>query len=96
MKFSLAEAVSNALREGGMTKTEAEGHARKVNEIIEGALLSGDEVVIAEAGSLSVAVRSARSGRNPATGATVQLPETRTLRFSGYRAFRRRLNAPAE
>lgn len=96
MKFSLAEAISNVLREDGMSKTDAERNARRVNEVIEGALLDGDEVVVAEAGSLSVAVRSARVGRNPSSGKPLSLPATRTLRFSGYRAFRRRLNVPAE
>lgn len=43
-------------------------------------------------GTFSVSVRSSRPGRNPRTGATIQVPESSTVRFKPADKLRGRLN----
>jgi DNA-binding protein HU-beta len=47
---------------------------------------AGDTVRLMGFGSFSVKARPARMGRNPATGAAMEIPETRRLTFKASKA----------
>lgn len=47
---------------------------------------AGDTIRIAGFGSFQVKARLARTGRNPATGEAMQIPETRRLTFKAFKA----------
>jgi DNA-binding protein HU-beta len=44
-------------------------------------------------GSFSMGARAARVGRNPATGAEVQIPAAKTVKFAAGKAFKDAVNA---
>ena len=55
---------------------------------ITDALKKGERVAIAGFGTFSVGSRAARQGRNPQTGATIQIPASKTPRFKAGKALR--------
>jgi len=58
-----------------------------LNEIAE-ALKKGERVSIAGFGTFSVSSRAARQGRNPQTGATIQISASKVPRFKAGKALR--------
>src|SRR5258707_4700891 len=49
---------------------------------ITGAVTKGDTVQLIGFGSFSTGARAARVGRNPATGAEIQIPAAKTVKFT--------------
>ncbi|TMK39863.1 MAG: HU family DNA-binding protein [Actinobacteria bacterium] len=64
----------------------------KTLETISDELARGGEVSLAGFGKFSVSQRSARQGRNPATGQPIQIPASRAAKFSAASALKGRLN----
>jgi DNA-binding protein HU-beta len=58
-------------------------------------LSRGGEVAIAGFGKFSVSNRSARQGRNPATGQTIQIAASKAAKFSAASALKKQLNPPS-
>ncbi len=56
------------------TKQEAEKAVEAVIKSIQESLTKGDRVILKGLGIFSVRERGARTGRNPQTGATIQIP----------------------
>ena len=66
-----------------------------VNEFLSeliGEIESGKEVRIAELGTFKIATRKAHTGRNPATGEKVQVPEKKVPQLKFNERIRRNLN----
>lgn len=57
------------------------------------AVASNDDVSLVGLGTFSQARRSAREGRNPATGMMVHIPASSSIKFKAGIAFRRALNS---
>lgn len=77
-KMDLAERVQAAI---GSTKADAE---RAVEAIIDGItdyLKKGEEVSVAGLGIFQAKTRAGRTGRNPRTGATIQIKAMRVPKF---------------
>ena len=53
-----------------------------------GSLQRGDSVTIAGFGTFAVSTRAAREGRNPRTGAVIQIRKSRTPKFRPGKALR--------
>jgi DNA-binding protein HU-beta len=53
------------------------------------ALQQGDEVRLVGFGTFKVSRRKASAGRNPRTGETISIPETRNPKFRAGRNFRK-------
>jgi len=63
-------------------------------EIVQDTLTEGEEIVIVNFGSLSVAERKGRTGRNPKTGEPVEIPPSFiTVRFKIGKAFKELINS---
>lgn len=60
---------------------------------VTAAVTGGDTVQLIGFGSFSTGARVAREGRNPATGATIQIPAAKTVKFTAGKAFRDAVNA---
>ena len=60
---------------------------------ITGAVTTGDTVQLIGFGSFSKGARAARVGRNPATGAEIQIPAAKTVKFTAAKAFKDAVNA---
>jgi DNA-binding protein HU-beta len=63
-----------------------------VIESITSAITKGDAVQLIGFGSFSVGARAARMGRNPATGAEIQIPAAKTVKFTAGKAFKDAVN----
>jgi nucleoid DNA-binding protein len=60
--------------------------------IIEKQLVGNQSVQLAGFGSFTAKERSARVGRNPKTGETIQIPASKTIRFTPGKAFKDYIN----
>jgi DNA-binding protein HU-beta len=76
-KRDLIDAVSDRL---GSKKSATEA-VNAVLETIQSAVAAGDKVAITGFGVFEKSERPARTGRNPATGATIQVPKSSVPRF---------------
>ena len=76
-----ADLVEQVAKETDMTKKDAEQLVEVVFESIIGALNKGDKIELRGFGSFRVRERNARKGRNPKTGAAVEIPAKRVAYF---------------
>lgn len=84
-KQDIAEKMQVVL---GSTKADAERAVETMIDAIVKTLKSGDEVSIAGLGIFSTKVRPARTGRNPRTGETIQVPSMRVPKFRAAKALK--------
>ncbi len=77
-KSELIEAVASV---SGLTKTDASRAVDAFTSTITTILKSGDQVVLPGFGSFSTGNRSARTGRNPQTGKTIEIKASRVAKF---------------
>lgn len=84
-KSELIEAMANG---SGVTKADAHRVLQTFMETITNALKSGDQVVIPGFGSFSTGNRSARTGRNPQTGKTIEIKASRVAKFKAGKALK--------
>jgi DNA-binding protein HU-beta len=57
------------------------------------AVVGGDTVQLVGFGSFSTGARAARVGRNPSTGAEIQIAAAKTVKFTAGKAFKEAVNA---
>ncbi len=74
------------------TKKEAQQAVDCVFESITNALKANDAVQIAGFGSFKVAKRDARKGRNPQTGAQIDIPARNVPKFTPGKALKDAVN----
>ncbi|MFC1650667.1 HU family DNA-binding protein [Candidatus Latescibacterota bacterium] len=75
------EIISQAAEDADITKAAASKALASILSSIEGALSKGDKVSLVGFGTFSVSHRAARAGRNPATGATIQIKAANVPKF---------------
>ena len=78
-KTELAKAVAD---ETGLSSGQAKEAIEVTLERISKELGAGNEVALAGFGKFAISERSARQGRNPQTGETIQIAATKVPRFS--------------
>ena len=61
-------------------------------DAVTGALKKGDQVSLVGFGSFTVRERAARSGRNPQTGATIQIKASKSPAFKAGKALKDAVN----
>ena len=76
-----AELVDRMASAADISKAAAEKSLTGMLEAITDALSSGDKVTLVGFGTFSVSERAARQGRNPQTGATIQIAARTVARF---------------
>ena len=87
-KGELIEAVAAS---EGCSKAAAESTVNTVLNTIKQGVVSGGKVQIAGFGTFSVRSRKARMGRNPQTGAAIQIAASKTVGFKAGKALREAL-----
>ena len=80
--FTKEEWTTKIAADTGLTKAQARQALDKVVEHAVKALQEGKSVIMQGLGTLSVRVRKARVGRNPQTGAKLEIPEHKVIGFS--------------
>lgn len=73
--------INKVAEETGLKKKDAEQAVNSVFTVIEDALAAGEKVQIIGFGTFETRSRSARSGRNPQTGETIEIPASTVPAF---------------
>jgi DNA-binding protein HU-beta len=76
------EFVDQVADRAGLSKKDAAGAVDAFLDTVEDALKRGSEVSFSGFGKFSISQRSAREGRNPATGERIQIAASRVPRFT--------------
>ncbi|KAA0970675.1 HU family DNA-binding protein [Aureimonas fodinaquatilis] len=76
------ELVSAVAEKSGLSKQHATDAVDAVFTTIEGALAKGDDLRLVGFGTFSVSHREASKGRNPSTGAEVDIPARNVPKFA--------------
>ena len=91
--MNVAEMAENIATKHGMDKKTAKQVVEAVFAEMTEAAKSGDEVSIPGFGKFKIAAREARSGRNPATGETIQIAASKKFAFTPAKQLKDALNA---
>lgn len=84
-KTAIVEKVHGVL---GGTKADAERAVDAMVDCIVSGLKGGEEVSIAGLGIFEAKMRGARTGRNPRTGESIQIPAMRVPKFRAAKALK--------
>ena len=76
-----ADLVAAIAAEAGLTKVQAQGALEATVNAIAGALKKGESVQLVGFGTFNVKERAARTGRNPQTGATLEIKASKVPSF---------------
>ena len=87
------ELIAKVARETKLTNRDATEVIEATMENIMKALQEGDEVRLVGFGTFSVTRRKASEGRNPRTGETIAIPETRNPKFRAGRNFKKAVSS---
>ena len=79
----------------GMSKADAGRAVDAVFKRITDALKTGNEAVFVGFGTFKVAQRRARTGRNPQSGAVIEIKAQKTVKFSVGKALKDAVNGKA-
>jgi DNA-binding protein HU-beta len=87
-----AELIEKIAAETGMTKKDVTAVCDALVASIADVMAAGDSIQLSGFGTFSSKVRAARTGRNPQTGAAIEIPESRLAAFSASKALKDKLN----
>jgi DNA-binding protein HU-beta len=80
--------IAHVASKADMTKKNAEQVINAFFAVVEDALKAGDKVQLIGFGTFEVRERQARKGRNPQTGAEINIPATRVPAFKAGKALK--------
>ncbi len=83
------ELIEKVAKKVGLTKKAATEAVAVMLGSIRDALAKGDKVVLTGFGTFKVRSRAARKGRNPQTGATIQIPSHKLPGFTAGKALKK-------
>ncbi len=82
------ELIEKVAEEAGVPTSEAYKYFEAFEQVVTGALKSGEEVRITGFGKFSVRERKAREGRNPQTGEKIKIAAQKVPAFSAGNALK--------
>jgi DNA-binding protein HU-beta len=87
-----ADLAESLAAQHDLTKADARKYVDAVFAAIAGAAANGDEVSLNGFGKFKVKDSPAREGRNPSTGAVMQIAASKKLSFAPAKAVKEKLN----
>lgn len=87
-----SEFVDAVAEKAGLSKRDAGEAVEAFLGTIEAELSKGGEISFAGFGKFSISHRAARQGRNPQTGATIQIAASKAPKFSAGAALKKAVN----
>lgn len=84
--------IARLVKEAGVSKALATRMVAITFRSITRSLTKGEAVTLVGFGTFKTAVRKARTGRNPLTGATIRIPRRKIVRFTAGKALRTTIN----
>ena len=82
------ELIAEVANKAGLSRKDAEKALGAVVETITEAVVTGDKVQLVGFGSFETKQREARTGRNPKTKETIEIPATRVPVFKAGKALK--------
>ena len=82
------ELVAAVAAKAELSKKDAEAAVNAVFDSVKDALAEGDKVSLIGFGTFSVKTRAARTGLNPRTKETIEIPETKVPAFKAGSALK--------
>ena len=76
-----AQLIDAMAANSGLSKADSKKSLSAFIEVTTNALKAGERVALVGFGSFSVSTRSARKGRNPQTGAEIDIPAKKVIKF---------------
>ncbi|MHB2265548.1 DNA-binding protein HupB [Aliihoeflea sp. PC F10.4] len=86
------ELIAAVAEEASLSKADAQSAVDAVFSAISGELKKGGDVRLVGFGNFSVSRREASTGRNPQTGAEVQIPARNVPKFSAGKGLKDNVN----
>ena len=80
--------VAKIAEKSGLSKKQAELALGAFIDSVTEALKAGDKVQLMGFGTFEVKERAARTGRNPSTGETIEIPASKTPTFKAGKGLR--------
>ncbi len=90
--MNTSELIEKIAADNSLTKTAAKTVVDSVLKAIADAAVAGEEVNFPGFGKFKVKESPAREGRNPSTGATVQIAASKKVSFAPAKALKDRIN----
>ncbi len=84
-----AQLVVQLAKKAHLTNKASKEAVDVVFSIVADAMKRGEKVVVTGFGTFLVRKRAARKGRNPQTGASIQIPATKTPGFTAGKSLKR-------
>jgi DNA-binding protein HU-beta len=84
-----ADLIAQVAKKAGLTSKASKDAVNAVFGTISGAMKRGEKVVVTGFGTFMVRKRASRKGRNPQTGAEIQIPSTKTPGFTAGKSLKR-------
>ena len=86
------ELVAAVAAKAELSKKDAEAAVNAVFDSVKDALAEGDKVSLIGFGTFSVKTRAARTGLNPRTKETIEIPESKVPAFKAGKGFKNVVN----
>ena len=87
------ELIEIVAKEADLKKKDADAAVNAVFNAIEKALVEGEKVQLIGFGTFEVKDRAAKTGRNPATGETINIAASKQIKFSAGKTIKDKINA---
>lgn len=87
-----SELVASVAEQAGLTKKDAEKAVNAIFASVQDTLVKGEKVQVIGFGTFEVRARAARKGRNPQTGDTIEIPESKNPVFKAGKALKDAVN----
>lgn len=86
------ELIDAIVADTNLTKKDTEAFLKSFVENVSKSLEKGEDVALIGFGTFGVGQRTARTGRNPKTGETINIAASKTPKFKAGKALKDRVN----
>lgn len=86
------ELVAAIAEKTELSKKDAEKALKAFTDVVAEELKKGEKIQLVGFGTFEVSERAARTGRNPMTGATIEIAASKTPKFKAGKALKDSLN----
>ena len=84
-----ADLIAQVAKKAGLTSKASKDAVTAVFSTVSTSMKRGEKVVVTGFGTFMVRKRASRKGRNPQTGAEIQIPSTKTPGFTAGKSLKR-------
>ncbi len=92
-KTAYTALVSAAAKEAGVAESQAKATIEAFLGKLQSELVAGNDVAVGSFATIKSEVRAARTGRNPSTGAAIDIPAKRVASFKPSSSLKNALGA---